>query len=102
VEGDQVSCLWRSTNALDKALGYEGKPLKMRFTFRGERIASMVISPSEIQEARRIHAISDQFFTWVRKNHPEQWILMNTVTFEGGKTLATLAQEWRTRHSSTS
>lgn len=100
VEGDQVSCLCHTTNALDKALEYEGKPRKMRFTFRGERIASMIIAPSEVQEARRIHTISDQFFTWVRENYPEQWKIMSTVTSEGGRTLATLAQEWRTRRLS--
>src|ERR1700730_16302096 len=74
-EGDQILCLCHSTNALDQALGYEGKPLKMQFTFQGERIARLVILPSDRQEARHIHHISDPFFTWVKQNHPEQWVI---------------------------
>ena len=101
LEGDRITCLRHATNALSCALAYSGKPLKMQFTFRGERIARLEIPHSDVEEAKRYHHISTPFFTWVRENHPEQWVIISTVTSEGGKNLAALAQAWRARSSAT-
>ncbi|SRR5579884_2209777 len=95
LEGDRIMCLCHATNALSRALAYSGKPLKMHFMFRGERIARLEIPRSDVEEAKRLHQISDPFFTWVRENHPQQWVIMSTVTSDGGKTLAALAQAWQ-------
>jgi hypothetical protein len=72
----------------------------MHFTFHGERIAWLVLPPSDVEEARRLHTLSAPFFTWVRETHPEQWRIMHMVILEGGRTLAALAQHWRGRQCS--
>ncbi len=95
VEGDHITCFSHRINVLSRALDYEGKPLKMQFTIQGERISRLVIPPSDVQEAKRLYAISNPFFTWARENYPEQVSTMNTVTLEGGQTLATLASQWQ-------
>jgi hypothetical protein len=50
VARDRLTCVGHTLTTLDKVLGFEGKSRKVQFTFRGERVAKMVISSTGATE----------------------------------------------------
>jgi hypothetical protein len=50
VARDRLTCVGHTHTTLDNLLGFEGKSRKVQFTFRGERVAKLVISSAGATE----------------------------------------------------